>query len=134
MRLPPDLSKPFHRQVRLPQQEHHGANFQAPPRLTPAEDRLVQLSEELHFLTRISFLQRVEVTTASTMVMYMDIANSVLELIGRPPMVRLVRVTEGIPCPVIAKVETTNPGGSVKDRPALAMIEEAEKEGLLKPG
>ena len=68
------------------------------------------------------------------MVMYMDIANSVLELIGRTPMVRLVRVTEGIPCPVIAKVETTNPGGSVKDRPALAMIEEAEKEGLLKPG
>ena len=64
----------------------------------------------------------------------MDIANSVLELIGRTPMVRLVRVTEGIPCPVIAKVETTNPGGSVKDRPALAMIEEAEKEGLLKPG
>ena len=41
------------------------------------------------------------------MVMYMDIANSVLELIGRTPMVRLVRVTEGIPCPVIAKVETT---------------------------
>ena len=46
------------------------------------------------------------------MVMYMDIANSVLELIGRTPMVRLVRVTEGIPCPVIAKVETTNPGGT----------------------
>jgi len=64
----------------------------------------------------------------------MDIANSVLQLIGRTPMVRLVRVTEGIPCPVIAKVETTNPGGSVKDRPALAMIEAAEKEGLLKPG
>ena len=64
----------------------------------------------------------------------MDIANSVLQLIGRTPMVRLVRVTEGIPCPVIAKVETTNPGGSVKDRPALAMVEAAEKEGLLKPG
>tara|TARA_A100000164_G_scaffold50469_2_gene39123 strand:- start:3677 stop:5044 length:1368 start_codon:yes stop_codon:yes gene_type:complete len=68
------------------------------------------------------------------MVIYMDIANSVLQLIGRTPMVRLVRVTEGIPCPVIAKVETTNPGGSVKDRPALAMIEAAESEGLLKPG
>ena len=49
-------------------------------------------------------------------------------------MVRLVRVTEGIACPVVAKVETTNPGGSVKDRPALAMIEAAEREGLLKPG
>ena len=64
----------------------------------------------------------------------MDIANSVLELIGRTPMVRLVRVTEGIACPVVAKVETTNPGGSVKDRPALAMIEAAERDGLLKPG
>ncbi len=68
------------------------------------------------------------------MVIYMDIANSVLELIGRTPMVRLVRVTEGIACPVVAKVETTNPGGSVKDRPALEMIKAAEREGLLKPG
>ena len=49
-------------------------------------------------------------------------------------MVRLVRVTEGIACPVIAKVETTNPGGSVKDRPAIAMIEAAEREGVLKKG
>ena len=52
------------------------------------------------------------------MVMYMDIANSVLQLIGRTPMVRLVRVTEGIPCPVIAKVETQ-------------ILEEASKIGLL---
>ena len=64
----------------------------------------------------------------------MDIADSVLDLIGRTPMVRLTRVTEGIACPVIAKVETTNPGGSVKDRPALAMINAAEKEGFLRPG
>ncbi|MEC8985724.1 MAG: cystathionine beta-synthase [Actinomycetota bacterium] len=64
----------------------------------------------------------------------MDIADSVLDLIGRTPMVRLTRVTEGIACPVVAKVETTNPGGSVKDRPALAMIDAAEKEGLLSPG
>ena len=49
-----------------------------------------------------------EVTSLPTMVIYMDIANSVLQLIGRTPMVRLVRVTEGIPCPVIAKVETKN--------------------------
>ncbi len=65
---------------------------------------------------------------------YMDIADSVIDLIGRTPMVRLTRVTEGIACPIIAKVETTNPGGSVKDRPALAMINAAEKEGLLSPG
>ena len=64
----------------------------------------------------------------------MDIADSVLDLIGRTPMVRLTRVTEGIACPVVAKVETTNPGGSVKDRPALAMINAAEKEGFLRPG
>ncbi|MBF81933.1 MAG: cystathionine beta-synthase [Actinobacteria bacterium] len=64
----------------------------------------------------------------------MDIADSVLDLIGRTPMVRLTRVTEGIACPVVAKVETTNPGGSVKDRPALAMINAAEKEGFLSPG
>ena len=64
----------------------------------------------------------------------MDIADSVLDLIGRTPMVRLTRVTEGIACPIVAKVETTNPGGSVKDRPALAMIDAAEKKGLLSPG
>tara|TARA_B100000686_G_scaffold337718_1_gene409213 strand:- start:311 stop:1699 length:1389 start_codon:yes stop_codon:yes gene_type:complete len=68
------------------------------------------------------------------MVKDMDIADSVLDLIGRTPMVRLTRVTEGISCPVVAKVETTNPGGSVKDRPAIAMIDAAEKEGLLSPG
>lgn len=64
----------------------------------------------------------------------MDIADSVIDLIGNTPMVRLVRLTEGIACPVVAKLETTNPGGSVKDRPALAMIDAAEREGLLRPG
>ncbi len=64
----------------------------------------------------------------------MDIANSMEELIGNTPMVRLVQVTKGIECPIIAKLETTNPGASVKDRPALAMINAAEREGLLKPG
>jgi len=46
----------------------------------------------------------------------------------------LVQVTDGIDTPIVAKLETTNPGGSVKDRPALAMINAAEREGLLKPG
>lgn len=64
----------------------------------------------------------------------MDIAASMEDLIGHTPMVRLVRVTEGITTPIVAKLETTNPGGSVKDRPALAMINAAEREGLLKPG
>ncbi len=64
----------------------------------------------------------------------MEIAASVLDLIGNTPMVRLRRVTEGISCPVVAKLETTNPGGSVKDRPAVTMIDAAERDGLLKPG
>ena len=64
----------------------------------------------------------------------MDIPPSVEELIGNTPMVRLVRVTEGVETPIVAKLETTNPGGSVKDRPALWMINHAEREGLLKPG
>ena len=64
----------------------------------------------------------------------MDITPSVEELIGNTPMVRLVKVTEGVETPIVAKLETTNPGGSVKDRPALWMINHAEQEGLLKPG
>ncbi len=63
-----------------------------------------------------------------------DIRDSVLDLIGNTPMVRLRQVTEGIACPIVAKVEATNPGGSVKDRPAVFMIDAAEREGLLKPG
>jgi cystathionine beta-synthase len=64
----------------------------------------------------------------------MEIAASMEELIGNTPMVRLVRVTAGVETPIVAKLETTNPGGSVKDRPALWMINAAEKEGLLRPG
>lgn len=64
----------------------------------------------------------------------MDVANSPLELIGHTPMVRLGKISEGIACDVIAKLETTNPGGSSKDRPALTMVEAAEREGLLRPG
>src|SRR5271169_4635275 len=64
----------------------------------------------------------------------MDVAESPLELIGRTPMVRLGRVAAELKCPVLAKLETTNPGGSSKDRPALTMVEAAEREGLLGPG
>ena len=64
----------------------------------------------------------------------LDVAESVLGLIGNTPMVQLPRVGAGLPCPVVAKLETTNPGGSSKDRPAVTMIDEAEKAGLLKPG
>ncbi len=64
----------------------------------------------------------------------MDVADSVLELIGETPLVRLRQIGSVLPCPVLAKLETSNPGGSVKDRPALAMIEAAEQRGDLKPG
>ena len=64
------------------------------------------------------------------------IANSVLELIGSTPLVRLSNLEKlsGGKAEVVAKVESFNPGGSVKDRIAFAMIEAAEKDGRLKPG
>ncbi|HET8683017.1 MAG TPA: cystathionine beta-synthase [Micromonosporaceae bacterium] len=60
--------------------------------------------------------------------------ESVVDLIGDTPLVRLRNVTAGISATVLAKVEYLNPGGSVKDRIARRMIEEAEKDGLLGPG
>ena len=62
------------------------------------------------------------------------IAEDVTELIGRTPMIRLNRMPEKNSASVVAKVEYFNPGGSVKDRICLAMIEDAEKKGLLKEG
>ena len=60
--------------------------------------------------------------------------KNILETIGNTPMVRLNTITKDIPATVLAKIETTNPGNSIKDRMALKMIEDAEKSGLLKPG
>ena len=60
--------------------------------------------------------------------------ENVLDTIGWTPLIRLNRVTEGIRTPVLAKAEFFNPGGSVKDRIGVAMIEAAEREGRLKPG
>ncbi|QVQ51429.1 cystathionine beta-synthase [Spiractinospora alimapuensis] len=64
----------------------------------------------------------------------MRLQNSMSELIGDTPLVRLSTVTRGASATVAAKVEYFNPGGSVKDRIALPMVEAAEKEGLLRPG
>ena len=65
-----------------------------------------------------------------------EIADSVIDLIGNTPLVRLKRISEihGIRCVLAMKMETTNPGGSAKDRPALEMILAAERDGLLEPG
>ncbi len=60
--------------------------------------------------------------------------DNVVELIGNTPLVRLRNLTEGISATVLAKVEYFNPGGSVKDRIAVRMIDEAEKSGQLQPG
>ncbi|MDH6226588.1 MULTISPECIES: cystathionine beta-synthase [Streptomyces] len=64
----------------------------------------------------------------------MEFHDSMISLVGNTPLVRLNRVTEGIEATVLAKVEYFNPGGSVKDRIALRMIEAAERSGDLKPG
>ena len=62
------------------------------------------------------------------------IANNVLELIGRTPLVKLNRVVEGSYAEIVAKLESSNPANSVKDRIALSMISEAEQRGEITPG
>ncbi|MBM3672685.1 MAG: cystathionine beta-synthase [Actinobacteria bacterium] len=63
-----------------------------------------------------------------------QISDSLLDLVGNTPLVRLGRVGADLSCDLVAKLEMFNPGGSVKDRPAIAMIDDAERKGLLKPG
>ncbi len=64
----------------------------------------------------------------------MDIADSVIDLIGNTPLVRMPKIAGHLDCDFVVKLELTNPGGSSKDRPALAMINAAEEAGLLQPG
>lgn len=64
----------------------------------------------------------------------MKYAQNILETIGNTPLVKLNKVTEGVDALVLAKVETFNPGNSVKDRMAVKMVEDAEADGRLKPG
>ena len=60
--------------------------------------------------------------------------KDILETIGNTPLVKLNKIVADLPCTVLAKVESTNPGNSVKDRMALKMVEDAEADGRLKPG
>src|SRR5687768_8692016 len=64
----------------------------------------------------------------------MAVYDSVLDLVGDTPMVDLSELSPNPRVRILAKLEGQNPGGSVKDRAAKAMVEEAEKEGLLRPG
>jgi cystathionine beta-synthase len=64
----------------------------------------------------------------------MQIKNNILETIGNTPLIRLNKITRGIPADIVAKVDYFNPGNSIKDRMAIKMIEVAEQEGKLKPG
>jgi len=69
-------------------------------------------------------------TPSETLRVYDDI----IQTIGKTPLVRLKRLGSSLPCPLYAKIEYFNPGGSVKDRIAVNIIEEAEDSGRLKPG
>jgi cysteine synthase A len=63
-----------------------------------------------------------------------EVFNNVLETIGKTPLIRLNTLTKDLKCTVLAKTESRNPGGSIKDRICLSMISEAEKQGLVKQG
>src|SRR5206468_5412619 len=63
-----------------------------------------------------------------------EMAESVLDLVGNTPIVKLPRLGRDLACTIALKLETTNPGGSSKDRPAVTMIDAAERDGLLQPG
>src|SRR5450759_152153 len=64
----------------------------------------------------------------------LNIACNAIQLVGRTELVRLNRVTDGAVATIIAKMESQNPGGSVKDRIGVSMIEDAERRGAIKPG
>lgn len=64
----------------------------------------------------------------------MSYYKNILETIGNTPLVKLNKIVSDLPCTVLAKIETMNPGNSIKDRMAVKMIEDAEKSGALKPG
>jgi cystathionine beta-synthase len=64
----------------------------------------------------------------------MKVCKNIMETIGNTPLVRLNKIVKDLPCEVYAKIETFNPGNSIKDRMALKMVEDAEKDGRLKPG
>ncbi len=75
-----------------------------------------------------------ESAAVSTVLEGVQYHESILETVGRTPLVRFRKLARNCPAPVLAKLEAFNPGGSVKDRIGLAMVEAAEREGKLEPG
>src|SRR5205814_1851670 len=73
-------------------------------------------------------------TSATTTVSPVDIKDSILDAIGATPLVRLSRLGAGLTPEIVAKVESLDPGGSIKDRVALGLIDAAERDGKLHPG
>ena len=63
-----------------------------------------------------------------------DIKDSILDTVGNTPLVRLGRIGHGLAPQIVAKVESFNPGGSIKDRVAMRLVEAAERDGRLRPG
>src|ERR1041385_1379487 len=63
-----------------------------------------------------------------------DIKDSILDTVGETPLVRLSRIGAGLAPQIVAKLESFNPGGSIKDRVAMRLVEAAEKDGRLRPG
>jgi cystathionine beta-synthase len=72
--------------------------------------------------------------TRKGVVVSMEVHKTILDVIGNTPLVRLNKVSKGFKSTILAKLENLNPGGSVKDRIGIAMVEQAEQTGLLKPG
>jgi cystathionine beta-synthase len=94
---------------------------------------------ELHTDEELSVDERagldgVEVVKLTDQGAPMEVADSLLDLVGETPLVRLDRTGRDLPGQLLAKLELMNPGGSVKDRAAISMIDEAERQGLLGPG
>ena len=63
-----------------------------------------------------------------------DIKDSILDTVGETPLVRLSRIGAGLTPQIVAKLESFNPGGSIKDRVAMRLVEAAERDGRLRPG